>query len=138
MIAASFYDFSVSELMRLLCFEDEDQIVAFLGEYSLKVSSDGQVRATMPSHDVWGEGGRSFVLRRRKICARADAVGGEGGTGCHLCSPLRGRFGLMRMRPKYFSFFFCALYDCRLIRCSFTRTINSPHVGQIIDFPLDL
>lgn len=49
-IAASFYDFSVSELMRLLCFEDEDQIVAFLGEYSLRVSSSGQVRrANMPS-----------------------------------------------------------------------------------------
>lgn len=37
----------MSELMRLLCFEDEDQIVTFLTEYSLKVSSSGQVRANI-------------------------------------------------------------------------------------------
>ncbi|CAM9584626.1 unnamed protein product [Hapterophycus canaliculatus] len=44
MIAASFSDFSLSELIRLLCFEDEDQAVSFLDAYSLRVSDAGQVR----------------------------------------------------------------------------------------------
>lgn len=43
MIAQSFSDFSISELMRLLCFESEEQAVDFLMVYSLKVSRDGQV-----------------------------------------------------------------------------------------------
>lgn len=44
MIAQSFADFSTSELMRLLCFESEEQAVDFLMVYSLKVSRAGQVR----------------------------------------------------------------------------------------------
>lgn len=44
MIASSFADFSLSELVRLLCFENEEQAVAFLRAYSLKVSDSGQVR----------------------------------------------------------------------------------------------
>lgn len=44
MIAVSFADFSLSELMRLLCFESEEQAVNFLSAYSLSVSDSGQVR----------------------------------------------------------------------------------------------
>lgn len=44
MIASSFADFSLSELMRLLCFENEEQAINFLSAYSLKVSDTGQVR----------------------------------------------------------------------------------------------
>lgn len=44
MIAASFADFSLSELMRLLCFESQDHAVNFLRAYSLKVSDTGHVR----------------------------------------------------------------------------------------------
>ena len=43
MIASSFLDFSLSELIRLLCFENEEQAVNFLRAYSLKVSDTGQV-----------------------------------------------------------------------------------------------
>lgn len=51
MIAASFADFSLSELMRLLCFESEDQAANFLRAYSLKVSDTGQVRFVPCSRD---------------------------------------------------------------------------------------
>lgn len=48
-ISASFADFSLSEIMRLLCFKSEEQTVEFLRAYSLKVSSAGQVRRIMAS-----------------------------------------------------------------------------------------
>lgn len=47
MIAASFADFSLSELMRLLCFESERHAVNFLRAYSLKVSDTGHVSTTL-------------------------------------------------------------------------------------------
>ncbi|CAM9403052.1 unnamed protein product [Pylaiella littoralis] len=47
MIAASFADFSLSELMRLLCFESERHAVNFLRAYSLKVSDTGHVHLRM-------------------------------------------------------------------------------------------
>lgn len=49
MIASSFADFSLSELVRLLCFENEEQAVNFLSAYNLKVSDTGQVRIDRPS-----------------------------------------------------------------------------------------
>lgn len=44
MIAVSFADTSLAELVRLLCFEDGQQAVDFLSTYNLTVSHTGQVR----------------------------------------------------------------------------------------------